>query len=49
MTQYNTLNAKLPNSQINKLLTNTQVSIHRKAFANGLSANIKLSKLSCIK
>ena len=77
MTQYNTLNAKLPNSQINKLkygiknetevtlklssnvvgdsndesnfphkllLTNTQVSIHRKAFANGLSANIKLSK-----
>ena len=26
------------------LLTNTQVSKHRKSFANGSSANIKLSK-----
>ena len=75
MTQYNTLNLKLSNSQINKLkfgikygtkvtlkissniindsndesnfphkslLTNTQVSKLRKAFANGSSANIKL-------
>ena len=31
------------------LLTNTQVLMLRKAFANGLSANIKLSKLNCIK
>ena len=77
MTQYNTLNVKLSNFQINKLkfgikdgtevtlkilsnvavnfndennfrynflLTNTQVSKLRKAFANGSSANIKLSK-----
>ena len=77
MTQYNALNLKLSNSQLNKLksgiknntevtlktssnvvgdsndennfphkmlLTNTQVSKLRKAFANGLSANIKLSK-----
>ena len=77
MTQYNTLNVKLSNSQLHKfksaikdrtkvtlslssnvvgdsndennctcklLLTNTQVSKIRKAFANGLSANIKLSK-----
>ena len=77
MTQYNTLNVKLPNSQLHKLksaikdgtkvtlnlssnvvgdsndennfpykllLTNTQVSKILKAFANGLSANIKLSK-----
>ena len=77
MTQYNTLNVKLSNSQINKLksgiknvtevtskissnvvgdsndennfpqkllLTNTQVSKFRKAFANNSSANIKLSK-----
>ena len=35
MTQYNTLNVKLSNSQLNEL---------RKAFANGSSANIKLSK-----
>ena len=76
MTQYNTLNVKLSNQQLNELksgikigtevtlkssniagdsndennflhkflLTNTQVSQLRKAFANGLSANIKLSK-----
>ena len=73
MTQYNTLNVKLSNSQLNKLksgikndtevtlkissnvvgdsndennfphqllLTNTQVSKLRKAFANNSSANI---------
>ena len=78
MTQYNTLNVKLSNSQLNKLksaiknaievtlnlssnivadsndennflhkllLTNTQVSRLRKAFANNFSANIKLSKI----
>ena len=77
MTQYNTLNVKLYNSQLNKLksrikngievtlkllsnvvgdsnddtdfphklsLTITQLSRFRKAFANNLSANIKLSK-----
>ena len=77
MTQYNTLNVKLSNSQLNKLkqrikngtevtlklasnvvgdsndennfphkflLTNTQVSKLCNAFANDLSANIKLSK-----
>ena len=77
MTQYNTLNVKLCNSQFNELksgirngtevtlkissnvvgdsndennfphkllLSNTQVSRLRKAFANGSSANIKLSK-----
>ena len=77
MTQYNTLNVKLSNSQLNKLksgikngtevtlkllsnivgnsndeinfphkllLTNTQVSKLHKAFANGSSANSKLSK-----
>ena len=77
MTQYNTLNVKLSNSQLNKLksaikkgtevtlnlssnlvgsandetnfphkslLTNTQVSKIRKAFANVSSANIKFSK-----
>ena len=77
MTQYNTLNKKLSNSQLNKLksrikngtevtlrllssvvidsndqtnfphkllLSDTQVSMLRKAFANGLSANIELSK-----
>ena len=77
MTQYNTLNVKLSNSQLNKLksgikngtevtlevslnvigesknennfpqkllLTNTQFLKLRKAFANGSSANIKLSK-----
>ena len=75
MTQYNSLNVKLSNSQLNKfksaiknetevvlrlssnmigdneanfphqlLLTNTQVSNLRKAFANNSSANIKLSK-----
>ena len=77
MTQYNTLNVKLSNSQLNKLksaikngtevtlnlssnlirnsndetnfphkllLTDTQVSKICKAFANGLSANIKFSK-----
>ena len=76
MTQYNTLNVKLSNLQLNKLklgikngtevtlkissnivgdsndenkfphkllLTNTQVSKLCKAFANGSSANIKLS------
>ena len=78
MTQCNTLNVKLSNSQLNKLkstiengievtlnlssniiadsddennflhkllLTNTQVSRLRKAFANNSSANIKLSKI----
>ena len=78
MTQYNTLNIKLSNSQLNKLkggirngtevtlklssnvvgnsnyetnfphkllLTNTQVSRLRKAFANVSSANMKLSKI----
>ena len=75
MTQYNRLNVKLSNSQLNKfksaiknetalvlrlssnmigdneanfphklLLTNRQVSNLRKAFANHLSADIKLSK-----
>ena len=77
MTQHNTLNVKISNSQLNKsksgmknntevtlelsshvvgdsneknnfphklLLTNTQVSRLRKAFANGSSVNIKLSK-----
>ena len=77
MIQYNTLNVKLSNLQLNKLksgiksntevtleissnvvgdsnddnnfpnkllLTNTQVSKFLKAFANGSSANIKLSK-----
>ena len=77
MTQYNTLNVKLSNLQINELktgikngakvtcelssnvvgdsndennfphkllLTNTQVSKPRKAFANNSSANKKLSK-----
>ena len=75
MTQYNSLNVKLPNSQPNKvksaiknenkvvlrlssnmigdsktnfpyklLLTNRQVSNLRKAFANHLSTDIKLSK-----
>ena len=73
MTQYNSLNAQLSNSQLNKLkpaiknetevvlrlssnmisdnetnfphtllLTNRQVESLRKAFANYLSANIKL-------
>ena len=76
MTQYNSLNVKLSNSQLNKfksaiknetevvlrlssnligdnetnfphnlLLTNRQVSSLRKAFANHLSADIKLSKM----
>ena len=75
MTQYNSLNVKLSNSELNKfksamknenevvlrlssnmigdnetnfphklLLTNRQVSNLRKAFANHLSADIKLSK-----
>ena len=61
MTQYNTLNVKLSNSQLNKLkligssndetnfqhkllLTDTQVSKIRQAFANGSSANITFSK-----
>ena len=75
MTQYNILNVKLSNSQLNKfksamknknevvlrlssnmigdnetnfphklLLTNRQISKHCKAFANHLSADIKLSK-----
>ena len=75
MTQYNSLNVKLSNSQLNKfksaiknetevvlrlssnmigdnetnfphklLLTNRQVANLRKAFANYLSADIKLSK-----
>ena len=77
MTQYNTANVKLPNSQLSKLksgiktstevtvdnswnavgefndninfphkllLTNTQVSKIREAFANGSSVNIKFSK-----
>ena len=82
MTQYNTLNVKLSNPQINKLksgikngtdvtlkissnvvgdsndensflhknlLTNTQVSKIRQAYANGSSTNIKYQKLNCIK
>ena len=77
MTQWNSLNVKISNSQLNKLkfaiknktevvlrlssnmigdsndetdfshkllLTNTQVSSLRKAFANHLSTDIKLSK-----
>ena len=75
MTQYNSLNVKLSNSQLNKLksaikneteavfrlssnmigdheidfphkslLTNRQVANLRKAFANYLSTDIKLSK-----
>ena len=31
------------------LLTNTQVSNVRKAFANGSSANIKFQKLNCLR
>ena len=80
MTQYNSLNVKLSNSQLNKLksaiknetevvlrlssniigdnetnfphkllLSNTQVSNLRKAFANNLSADIKLSKTQLAK
>ena len=78
-TQYNTLNVKLSQSQLNKfkseiksgtevtlkllsnvagdsndenelrhklLLTNSQVSKHCKAFADGLSANINYQKLN---
>ena len=78
MTQYNTLNVKFSNSQLNNLklgikngtevtliissnvvgdsndennflhkllLTNTQVSKFRKAYANGSGANINLSKV----
>ena len=80
MTQYNTLNVKLSNLQLNKfkygikngtevflnlssnlignsndetnfplkLLTDTQVSKIHKAFANGLSANIKFSKTQVV-
>ena len=81
MTQYNTLNVKLSNSQLNNLelgikdgigitlnlssnvaggsydeanfahkllLTNTQVSSIRAAFANRSSANIKFQKLHCL-
>ena len=49
MTQHNTLNVKFSNSQFyifphKLLLTNTQVSKFRKAFANNFSANIKLSR-----
>ena len=65
MTQYNSLNVKLSNSQFNKLksaiknetegddetnfphkllLTDRQVANLRKAFANYLSTDIKLSK-----
>ena len=77
MAQYNSLNVKLSNSQLNTfksaiknetdivlrlssnmigdnensfphklLLTNTQVSILCKVFANNSSANIKLSKIN---
>ena len=82
MTQYNTLNVKLSNSQLNELksgikigtevtlkfssnvvgdsndetnfphellLTNTQVSRFRKAFANSSSANMKLSNTQLYK
>ena len=79
MTQYNCLNVKLSNSQLNKfksatknenevlrlspnmigdnetnfphklLLTNRQVSNLRKAFANHLSTDIKLSKIQLSK
>ena len=80
MTQYNSLNVKLSNSQLNKLksaiknetkvvlrlssnmmgdietnfphkllLTNRQVENHRKAFANHLSTDIKLSKIQLSK
>ena len=82
MTQYNNLNVKFSNSQLNKLkstiknetevtlklssnvvgdsndenkfphtflLTNTQVLKTRKAFANGSSANTKLSKTHLLK
>ena len=83
MTQYNTLNIKFSNSQLNKLksgikeigtevtlkissnvvghsndknnfphkllLTNTQISKLRKAFANNSSANIKLLKTQLYK
>ena len=82
MTQYNSLNVKLSNSQLNKLkstiknesevvlrlssnmvgdshdkihfshkllLTNRQVANLRKAFANNLSTDIKLSKTQIFK
>ena len=53
MTQYNSLNVKLSNSQLNNdgtnfpyklVLVNRQVANLRKAFANNLSADMKLSK-----
>ena len=55
MTQYNSLDVKLSNSQLNKLndntnfphellLTNRQVANIRKAFAKNTSTDIKLSK-----
>ena len=82
MTQYNSLNVRLSNSQLNKLksaiknetdfvlrissgmvgnsndntnfphkllLTDRQVANIRKAFANNLSTDVKLSKNSIIK
>ena len=80
MTQFDTFNVELPNSQLHKvkstmkngteltnlstnlfgssndetnfphkLLTNTQVSKICKAFANGSSANIKVSKIQLSK
>ena len=39
---------KVPNLSHKLLLTNTQILRIRKDFANGLSANIKFSKLSCL-
>ena len=53
MTQYNCLNVKLSNSQLNILksvcLTNRKVANIRKAFANHSSTNIKLSKSQLLK
>ena len=44
MTQYNSLNVKLSNSQLNKLKSSIKVANIRKAFANHSSIDIKLSK-----
>ena len=58
MTQYNVLNVKLSNSQLDKLKSGIKSRTEfpmkfssdlRKAFENGSSANIKLSKTQCIK
>ena len=55
MTQYNTLNVKLSNSQLNKLKSGIKngsevtLKILRKAFANNSLSNIKLWKTQLYK